>query len=55
MLQISGKLEKKKVVQLLSMATCAALQTDGSTNWQNKDNKFVTLQYILQNWEQKVY
>jgi hypothetical protein len=54
MLQISGKSEKKKVVQLLSMAICAALQISGSANWQNKD-KFVTVQYILKNWERKVY
>jgi hypothetical protein len=39
--KIIGELDTKKAVQLLSMAICIILQTDGSEDWQIKGKFFV--------------
>lgn len=46
MLEIVGSLEMKKAGEQLSKAICIALQVDGSTDRQNKDNKFVVARYV---------
>jgi hypothetical protein len=46
-LKIIGELETKKLAQILSKFICLALKIDGSADRQNKDNKFVVVQYDL--------
>jgi hypothetical protein len=51
--KITGELDTKKVMQLLSMAICIILQTDGSEDWQIK-GKFAVVCWVLKECPSKM-
>jgi len=47
MLHILGDMERKKIGGLISRSLCYSIQIDGSTDRQNRDNKFLICRYAL--------